>query len=498
MIFPDTPVTIKILDVDQYIRLNRCGQVTSHKIIEPSSTTFADDGFFSEEIFGNVGSPERLVQVGYIELNTTILHPLFFKNIVKLGSIYVDILESRSYAIFDREKKTFVLVPDNDPNGRTGIGFFIENYSELEFKSTGSTQREDRINVLKKYAERGLIKRMLVEPAGLRDIRIEGDRTSQDDINKLYTTLLSYAMAMPAGTSSQIYDVLRLNIQKKIVEIYEYIENLLTGKHGFLQGKYARRQIARGTRNVITAPSYAAKHPKDPQYLRPDETMLGLYQTMMGLAPIVIYYLQLCLFDPVFKTDTLKVALTNLETMGLEYRELSSREMSKFNSTTALESWMSRFSNDEVREDPIYVTDITGKKFYLALVYDTGDTIALFRNIRDIERQIGRIDRSKVHPLTWVEAFYMTTTLAAEGRHVLITRYPVIQNESDIPTKIHLATTRPARVVKLHDVLTDTLTRTYAEYPIFGNAYVDSTVLHLAYIPGLGAIASSNEDKLAA
>lgn len=489
MYIPDGPVNIKLLDVDEFIRSQQVKRVESHAIFEASSnsTIFQKDGLFSEDIFGAVGSTARLSTFGYIELNAAVLQPFIYNNLVRLSALYGEIIDGTSYATFDSSLKNFKKCKASDAGARTGFTFFMEYFSNIDFTTTDSHVRSDRIAIIEKYRDILFIKRMLVLPAGLRDVQNSGGRLSQDDINKLYQTLLAYSSAIPPGVKSPIFDGIRVNIQKKVVEIYEYIENIVTDKRGFLQEKYGKRRIALGTRNVISSTSYKTVTPDDPQAISSDETRIGLYQTMKGMQPIVIHHFRTAILDPVFKTDSNTIAVTDPDTLMIQYREVSNKELNKFSTNLAIETLISRFANADIRELPIAITDVTGKKFYICMVYDTGDEIALFRSITDLEAQLKiKADRKKLHPLTWVEAFYMVTYMATQGRHVFISRYPIIQDESCYPTKIHLTSTMPARIVHLRDLLTDSLTRTYPEYPIFGNSYHDSISPALSKLAGLG------------
>lgn len=484
---------IWIMDVDARIKAEGLLPVTSQAIHEPSSPDFHPDGLFSERIFGQVGTPMRLVTFGYLDLNTTIIAPIVYKNLVKLSAFYEEIMAGKAYAVFDPLVKDFKRVlgdPEATPAADTGFSFFLKHFPELEFHATESTTRQNRVALITKYRRQALYQRYLVQPAGLRDIQVADGRLSQDDINKLYLQLMALANAIPPGTTSTLFDAVRYNVQKKAVEIYEYLENFMTGKRGFLQGAYGRRRIALGTRNVITAASYATLTPDDPQAIRPDETKIGLFQTMKGLQPAVVYHIRTALVDPVFGSgDVAAVPLTDPATLQLTYVEVAAKERARFTKTEGIYGWINRFKNADVRNLPITVSAVTGKPYYLCLVYDTGDEVALFRSLTDLEAAFADrpVDRSKIRPLTWIEALYMVTALAADGCHVFITRYPVTGSESCYPTKIHVTTTQPARVVRIRDLLTDTLGRQYPQYPQLGMPFCDSVTVHASRLPGLGA-----------
>jgi hypothetical protein len=490
MLIPDQPFNLKLLEMDEFIKQNRVGQVTSHAIFEASGggTLFEKTGLFSEEIFGQIGTPERLVTFGYIELNTAVLNPLVYKNLVTLNALYEEIIEGRSYAIWDENINNFVKSTNHDLNAKTGFTFFMEHFLDINFKYSESHQRADKIDIIKKYGSSCFIRRMIVLPAGLRDIRTTDSRLTQDDINKLYLSLLSYTFALPPNAINLIYDSIKVSIQKKIVEVYEYIDNIVTGKRGYIQNKYGKRRVALGTRNVITSTTYSTLTPNDLQYLDSDTTKIGLYQSMKGLQPLSIHYIRSIFLDPRFKTESNTIALTNPDTLLLEYKEISNKELSRFNTNQAIEVLINRFANADVRHLPITIKDINNNNYYLYMVYDTGDTISLFRSIKDLEVQLGHPPNKKyIHPLTWIEMFYMSVYRAASNRHVFITRYPVIQDDSCYPSRIHLATTSPGRIVKAISLLSDDVVQIYPEYPVLeSRSYLDSMALHLSKLQGIG------------
>ena len=609
---PDAPFNVRLLDVDSFIKGNFVKQITSLSIYTPSSSDYAVDGLFSETIFGPRGSTERMVTFGYITLNTTILQPLIYKNIIKLASLYEDIITGTAYAIFDQETCNFIrcVDPQNNAEAGTGYTFFMSRFHQIKFERNESRTRSDRIDIIEKYRDITFCNKFLVLPAGLRDLEEDQGAVTTDDINKLYQTLMSYSFSLPPGATSTIYDGVRLSIQKKTVEIYDYVENILTGKRGFIQGAWGSRRIALGTRNVITAATYATMTPNDPQTLQPDETKLGLFQTMKMLQPIVVHYVRTVFIEPIFGQESSLVPLIDPNTYELAYRSLSNQEISKFQSPEAIEDLISKFLNLDIRTTPVTIMDEEGHPFYLLLVYDEGDEISLFRSLEEFKRvksvppkavivkgnqkyiehpsikpladrfygeirtileskgyevcfdagndytvpdeaavvwighsrgidrlgfanpgirtiklqtqdstktftnndergsdpshyqlssgdrdklselaivPITTVDRSKIRPLTWAELFYMATYNAATGKHVFMTRYPVIQDESCYPTAIHLCSTVPSRVVKLMDVTNNGVVHTYPEYPILNRPFLDSMQIGSARLKGLDA-----------
>lgn len=483
------PFNVWVMDVDAFIRQHGVQRVNATAIYEPSSTEFHTDGLFSERIFGQIGTPERLQRFGYIELNATLLAPVLYKAVVKLSGFYDDVMAGRAHAVFD--EATRELKPARDvsvPGAGTGYTFFLDHFPKLAFRETESYVREARLAILDRYRSTGLYQRIPVLPAGLRDIQADGGRLSQDDINKLYSAVLSYAFGIEPGRDP-LYDGVRYHLQKKVVEIYDHLEALNTGKRGFLLGAYGSRRLAGGTRNVITAAPFDGLSPDDPQLIKHDETKVGLFQSMKALQPLIVHHLRSAILLPIFGDgDAPTVALTNPDTLGLEYVRLPRKELARFTTTEGIEGWINRFRNADVRALPITAHDVSGKRYYVCLVYDTGDEIALFRSRQDLERfATGPIDASKIRPLTWIEAMYMVTHMAATNRVVMVTRYPVIQDQSCYPSKLHVTTTDPARVVVLRDLINDFLLKSYPQYPVLGASFSDSVAVHSSRLAGLGA-----------
>ena len=481
------PFNIRVMDVESYVRDHEIPRVTSLAINEPSSTEFHANGLFSEEIFGVLGTSDRLISFGYIDLNTTIIAPMIYKNLIKMSKLYAEIMAGKAYAVFDTATHDFTRVrdPENVPDADTGYGFFMRHYRELDIPTSTSDRRDTQVDIINKYRDISQYSKILVLPAGLRDISTEDDgMPTQDDINGLYRTLLSYTFAIPPGSENSIYDAIRFNIQNKALEIYEYLENINTGKKGFLQGTYGARRVALGTRNVITAGTYSTPTPDHPQALQHDETKVGLYQTIKGLQPVVIHYFKQTFIDPVLGDGSYQnIPLTDPKTNKLTMTKIPQKELDHYTSTEAIENWIRKFKNDDVRRSPI---KIAGK--YLVMVHDTGTEISLFRNVDDVENALGYKPKAQnIRPITWFEAFYLVAQQAAQHRYMFITRYPVISDESTYPTKIHLVTTEPARVVQFHDLLSNALSQTYPQYPILGKPYVDSVIPHAGRLGGLGA-----------
>lgn len=489
------PFNITIMDVDDYIQRNLTLEVTSSAIKSPSSSKFDDRGLFSELIFGEIGTPERMTRFGYINLNTEIMAPVIYDTIISMGSLYKEIMSGSTYAIFNNETKDFEKVygdPEDNDESDTGYSFFISHLHEIKFKNTGSPQRESFIELINKYRNNLLCDKTLVLPAGLRDVSLDnGGMLIQDDINKYYATLLAYASSIPKNAKSYIYDTVRYNVQLKLYEIYNYLSNFISGKTGFIQAHYASRAVALGTRNVISAPSFSVKSSTDPQLLKPDETKIGLFQTMKGMMPLIKYGTNSYLLNDLsYKNPNITtIPLINKKTLELENVEISDEVKRRYTSSEGVESIINNFINFELRDLPIEIETLSAQKsHYLMLVYDLGDKAFFFRSISDLKSYLTRIDKSRIRPMTWIEALYIITYRVSQGKHVNFTRYPVLGDGSTVISKIHLCSTDPARVVEIKNLASpDDPGIILPEYPILGNSYMDTVSVSPYRLAPLGA-----------
>lgn len=382
------PLNVTIVDPQNYIDKWGLLPVSNHSIYEPSSSKFHPDGFFSEVIFGQIGSSTRLVKKGYVNLRTNIITPHLYNQLVKLKGFYKDILSGSQYAYFDPQLKDFVKTTEDDPNGSTGYTFFTEHLKEINFLESGSNIRHMRIELFKKYADRIFIRQLLVIPAGMRDIRESNGMTSSEEINKLYFAVLSLTQALPEDDSglgdSRIFDGIRYQIQNKVQEIYNYLADLMDGKGGFAQSKYASRAIVYAGRNVITAsPITRAVAPDSPQMFSIDEVEVPLYQALKEAQPLIINKLTKIFFEHIFNSQSSQVSVVD-EKYRLNLHPISQKVMKKFTTAEGIGELINEFRDPHSQMRPVTVeVEDSDTLMFLYMVYDTGKDIYMFRDVND-------------------------------------------------------------------------------------------------------------------
>ena len=484
------PFNISVLDVDEYIKKFNIREVTSTFIYENSTNSLHKEGLYSELIFGEFGDKRRKYRAGYINLNTKIFNPIIYRAIITISNLYEDIISGRRYAVFDSKEKDFVLAKMDDEGANTGMTFFKKYFDKLNIKETPSIKRNNKIKIFKKYKKNIYTDKLFVMPAGLRELEIGDDgNVKENEIANIYKNVMNYSLGLElVEENDALYDNTRYHIQKKVDDIYKYIENIISGKHGLLSKGLSSRSINYGTRNVITSSSYDVLTPDDPQYLKPDETFVGTYQTAKSLLPITVHALKTLFFEHIFdgSTETIQVITDKFETI---YDDIDIEEIYKFIDVDKIEDSINKLKNVEVRYDPVVVENIEKEIRYLYMIYDLTDRIHILRNLDEfkayLENNNEDYDENKLRFMTWIEMLYMATYVASIDKHALITRYPVIQDESCYPTKIHLKSTTKGRVVKCLFMGSDTSFE-FNQYPIIDLPFHDTISPHLSKLKGLG------------
>lgn len=477
------PLNIDLLMLTSDV-IRRLGQVKSKDIYEQNSTVFKKDGLFSTEIFGPTGSKERLKRFGYIDIGLKIFHPRIYKELITLNSLYKDLLAGKRYAKFDTKLKDFV--ETDKLEGDTGYLFFFKHFDEIKFVPNQSTQRLFKILFLKKYKlQDTTLDKYLVIPAGIRDyIVTESGKVLENEINNLYRKLLTVANTAQQFKHEtrdiEFINQIRVRLQKVVVEIYDYLESMLDGKSKFIQGKWTKRAIFYGTRNVITGVPKPLTNLKDDTHITAITTYIGPLQAAKGILPITIYELRTRFLNKVFDIENNKSNIIDIKTLTRKPMTISEKTRSQWVTDDGLE----KIINKMLQADLLMSDIIIENKAYLFLILDKDNEIVVIDNITDVPDE----DKQYVRPMKYIELLYLTlfnTILKYKG---LLTRYPVTGYGSTVIVELLLKSTTETRKVKVR------LSRIgeeiiAPEYPIFKNNITPfySLSIPTIYLEGLSA-----------
>lgn len=466
-----------ILDADDLKDVER---IKVLDITDGFSKNFHPNGLFSTEIFGKIGEEKRNRIFAYIDMYVPIFHPKIFSSLVELKGLYGEIMAGQTYAVFDPETNDFE--KSNPLDGETGFSFFVKNFEKLRFEKRPSPKREFNIALINKYRKNCLMNKLAVMPAGLRDYTIdENNKPSEDEINGMYRRVMSVASIVEnvnVVTNIDYLDSARYSIQQRVLEIYNYITNLLEGKSKFFQSKWASRKVFDSTRNVITP--YVPKTDIffTPKTVSTNQTVVGMYQFMRSIMPLAVNRVRDTYLSDVFIGPNSPAVLVNKKTLKKELAHVSPDYYDDWMTYEGLEKTMSRFGQEELRDE---VVEIEGR--YLGLIYNDGKFVKFFQDIDDLP---SKYDRSKVKPVTVAEILYLSLFAVAAETPGLVTRYPITGYGSVYPAYIYLKTTVIAQTLKVLDDMWEPGELCF-EFPIAGEKYYNAMAPSLSHIARLGA-----------
>jgi hypothetical protein len=394
--------------------------VSSLDTYDVSSKNFHPDGLYSVETFGIVGTPARDARYGYIDLKIKILHPVIYNTLIQLRSFYKDIISAKEFAVWNDELKDFE--KSNAIEGNTGYEFFISKFKQIVFEPRQSVKREQALALLAKYKNNCMLDKVLVIPAGYRDMEVDGNgRAGSDEINSLYYKLIAVSNTINNNTSvivPESYNSQRVSLQNTFNQIYDYINTIIDGKDNLMMGKWASRKIFNGTRNVITAQDTIIEDINDPNALTINDTSIGLYQTLKAMLPVTLYNLKTKFLSTVFTAVGTPALLTNKKTFLSERVDISNLESDRWMTNEGIEKQVTYFRENTIRHNEIKVDN-----HYLGLVYRGPDgTFKLIHGIDELPEGRSKDDCS---PITYAELFYSSIYDIANSYPLLVTRYPI-------------------------------------------------------------------------
>lgn len=432
--------------------------VSSADVNEGSSTSLHPDGLYSVETFGRVGSEERDRKLSYIDVKLPIFNPTYFKALITLKSLYQGIIKGTEYAVWDSEVKDFI--KSNLLDGETGFSFFMSHFSELEPKLTESYRRKKKVELFHTYQAQALTTKVIVIPAGLRDVQFSpDDRTIEPEINEYYRKLLFRTKAVvvnPGEENSPVYDNLRWGTQSNFNDIDTYIQGLMKGKTGFWQKRVATRGVVGGTRNVISARHVSVADADAYTGVDVNTTDIGVYQALLQFQYTARFGMLNGWVQNVFTPGSNMAKLVNPKTFEYEYKEVDIKVVDRWMTPEGLTRLFNGFKDTHLRHKPIRI-----EGSYMGLIYDDGEYVRIVGD----KNEIGDRDPKHLRPLTYMELFYISCGNLIETRMSQITRYPITGVGSIYPSKINLRTTIESKPRKLMDEYWET-TSTLNNYPV--------------------------------
>lgn len=479
----DIPFNLTLLDLTP-AKLQHLRPVKVLDSFDGTGVNFHPDGLFSTEIFGRVGDDMRNQRFSYIDIRVSIMHPILYRAIGDLKELYLGILAGNEYALFDEQEKDFVR--SDAVNGKTGYQFFISNWKKIQFTETKSDKRDHNIRLVKRFIENAMVNKVIVLPAGLRDMEVGPDgRPQEDEVNTLYRKLLAIANTVSDASivhNPEVINNTRFNLQRTFNDIFATFEDMISGRRKLIQNRWTARRVFNGTRNVITAANTGVDYLGAPGGFQFNDTGIGLYQVMKALLPVTKYLVRNGFLSKVFIAADQPVKLIDKKTLKPVMVSLKSRVYDAWKTDEGIETIITSFAHEDNRHRYL---EIEGH--YLGLIYKGPD--GTFKLLQDATELPEGRDVKDVTPLTFAELLYCSLYREANKYPLYVTRYPVTGVGSIYPSKIFLYTTIKAEQRRELGENWDPMDDTHIAYqfPVRESAFVNSLIPHSAKLVGLGA-----------
>ena len=449
---------LDILDVDKFVEVNNCPEVTN-PIYFDSSGHPTPDGLLSYELFGIAGSYDRKTIYGYIDLKKHFFHPVVYKLLIRLDRRISDIVNGSKYYRVD---STGELIEDNE-NGETGISFLYKNWDKIKFKETDSRIRHDRLRLLNNLKKNEIfITKYPVIPAFYRDVNYSasGRRDSVHVLNEYYVKILTAVSALDTSSGFDFMGaVTESRVQNALVEIYDKLTEELAHKNGIIRKFLMGKSVDYAVRSVISAPRINSN--------RWNEQKIPFAYTGVPLA-------QLCvLFFPFFVREIHVFLSEEFESHG--YIPITDDKTGKKIKAIYLKNPMEDYTLDKIKglinlfisspEDRFNVLEVNTEEGYFPCT--------IFYN--DLQR-----------PFTLTDLLFISAKKIVEDKHVYVTRYPIEHHQNIYPSKIKVLSTHKTKKQKIGNKWFEDYPEVYPDYPIEGDPFIGTVLLSNAMLPALG------------
>ena len=417
----------RILNGNKYIHSHKSKEVTSPVYFIGEAQTPAPGGLFDPDIFGRTTEEKRAL-TGYVRLNKMYIEPIVYEAFFKRKYRAVDdiILGRKKFVIKNGE-----LIEDED-NGGTGLEWFYDNFDKIKLKNAEEHDDDRVLSKAVKLSFNKLPKQQLftniatIKPLIYRDINRSSGSMALDELNTLYTKLISLNKVYSDSVNDPIIDKYRLdyNIQMTMVEILHYGADRLFGKDGVLRKKLMGRSVDYAARAVISAPTFKGAFGSSPIDL--DTSGFPLSIVLGTLQPIMIFHVTQ-FFKNYFNTG--KITGVSLE----EYENIVNRKFVKDLIKTYITSW-------GMRVMPVHIEELN-------------HTVSI-----DIRRN-GVMESREI---TLTELLYIVAYSNIEGKYSeVISRYPIMDSYNIITSKIHVLSTTDTVKVEIAGI----------DYPYYPNMF---------------------------
>ena len=248
---------INILEIDKFLKTMKAkGPVKSSQFFLGKSHNPHPDGLFSEDIFGIDGSPEFRSSFSWIDLKTSVIHPVIYDILYKRIEKKIEPLLSGE-KIYTIDENGYL--QEDDSGTITGIASLFENRAKWRFRKNDDADTEGDRNRIIEMLETNLNKdkffmsKLLVIPPAFRPIAImeESQEIRPDPLNELYQRILILSNQLNS-VSGTLFDILSYRMQHLLRDLHDYARAKIAKKTGMIRKLMLGKRVDFSARTVIT------------------------------------------------------------------------------------------------------------------------------------------------------------------------------------------------------------------------------------------------------
>lgn len=454
------------LDTENFIKVNELKEITNPLFFESTGIP-TSDGLLSNEIFG-ITKDDRTSIFGYVSLGQWFMHPLLYKTWDRLDSNMKNVLSEVDTYIYDESKGKFIV----DKRGKTGLKYIKEVLETKTLKKNTSAKRNKKIDFIERYKDKLFINKLIIIPAGYRDVDTEGGSIGVGEINQLYTSIIRDSRALKESDDYGLTmnGTLRFRIQENIMKIYNWFifgRDPVTGqdsqaaglsrKLGLMRRAGTSKSFDWGSRLVICTQNLRKDKIEDLD-IGVDEIGVPLAAICANLFPYMLFWIR-----RYFETN-----LSDMTTLATIDRDSGNRVQNH-----RVKDWQMVYSDDRIKKELDKFMHGMAKRFIPieAPIDDPeleGKVFLQFkgRSITDNE-EAERIKRGEIRaeshplvnrPLTWCDLIYRAAVEMCSDKMALITRYPMDTYWNQFPAKVKVIST-----IETEPIMVDNIY--YPKYP---------------------------------
>lgn len=462
---------IELFDMDEFVDINNLKEVTSPVLFERGGIP-NPNGLISNEIFG-VNTKSRKETFAYIDLCGHFIHPHIYKIIKRVFRNIDKIVNGEEY--FSIDKSTGKLIKDS-VSGETGIDFLYQNWEKINWGGNGGMSSERTKLITKSKKNEVFMRKYIVIPAFYRDIssnKSGGGETNE--LNTYYTRLLRMATLIKDRDMFDFsFHSTNFNIQNTIIDIYNYLKDKLDKKSGLLRKYLLGKNVDYCVRSVISEPIYNQENPED-NIIDYEHAALPISQICTECYPFITAWLRNFFEREVIETKSGKVS-TFIDIDGNEGSSIIQlKNPESYFTEKYIHTMLDKYIKDpSSRYDAIYVPTYDNKPHHLIFK-------GKFANAKEDESTISK------RLLTVTDLLYIACCDITKDKHVMITRYPILDSFGILIAKIRVSSTRRTTPVEINGTI-------HKWYPVIdlsmskeaiSNNFIDTTRFSNSYLDAL-------------